>query len=572
MAIRIEQLHVGSISRVFVTRIELDSVVTSRINEYIDDYLDVGEGIHAETYADFSGRRLELKSATETELGGIKIGKGLEINEDGVVSTLPILTYDEGESISIKDSSQSTDKKVISVNRASESTFGTLKLGNGLKLNEDGSTQVDFELIPTNIDKQQGLIQIGTGLELDNGITNVNTNKVAELIKGENIDLNEGKLEVNTSKIAQSIKGNGIEFKNDKLNVTTYEFEEESFTTNKSYDETTKRITLNPSTKDRLGGIKIGDDFAIDEYGILHNNIDLSKIDELQENLITLGNLYYDLIFEFENLSKIVNNALIESPVHYYEENFIAGTITFEGTETTILFKQPVENTDYKVYLTSSLNTAGKLGELWVENKTVNGFTIRSSGSETSDLGTLKNMQIDWMVFLDETNTEEYHATNFPFQKGTTKLNNEAGRYISLEHILSSTDYNVFICAAENPNGYYGETWIEEKTTNGFTLKTCGTSTTCDVDYLVVPTGKDIYDEDAHPFITGNATFNGYKEGVTIEIGSNFTNLKYQVLISAEDNPGGCLGDVWVDKKTGEFIVYNTGSAQTKFSYLIIGK
>ena len=72
---------------------------------------------------------VDIKPATKDTLGGIKVGEGLRIEEDGTLSTtndfeLPI---------------------------ASEETLGGIKIGNGLLVSEDGTARVYSEDIAQDI-------------------------------------------------------------------------------------------------------------------------------------------------------------------------------------------------------------------------------------------------------------------------------------------------------------------------------------------------------------------------------------------------------------------------------------
>lgn len=50
------------------------------------------------------------------------------------------------------------------------------------------------------------------------------------------------------------------------------------------------------------------------------------------------------------------------------------------------------------------------------------------------------------------------------------------------------------------------------------------------------------------------------------------THTNYSVLITPSENPGGDLGEYWVENKsTNTFTVANTGSSTCKFDYIIVG-
>ena len=66
----------------------------------------------------------------------------------------------------------------------------------------------------------------------------------------------------------------------------------------------------------------------------------------------------------------------------------------------------------------------------------------------------------------------------------------------------------------------------------------------------------------------GTANYSG-STGTEITIPTQ-DSTDYVVSISNSENPGGNLGEVYFEKSTNKFIVYNSGSATTKFDYLVL--
>lgn len=93
------------------------------------------------------GGTYELPIATATTLGGIKVGSGLEIDANGVLSATGGGggdSIDEGDGITITTDPQ-TGVKTISVDT-----------GNGLQINQDGEVEIDPSIIPDVKEYQAG--------------------------------------------------------------------------------------------------------------------------------------------------------------------------------------------------------------------------------------------------------------------------------------------------------------------------------------------------------------------------------------------------------------------------------
>lgn len=75
--------------------------------------------------------------------------------------------------------------------------------------------------------------------------------------------------------------------------------------------------------------------------------------------------------------------------------------------------------------------------------------------------------------------------------------------------------------------------------------------------------GKMVQDDDLRPVAS---TFNG-QAGRTIT--HNYGHTDYQVIINPTADPDGFLGEVWFNKAANTVVVYNSGSADGAFDFII---
>ena len=94
--------------------------------------INTGEGVKID-----SSGSVTITPATQTTIGGVKAGEGVEISDDGTLSfTGGGTEYKAGTGINIA-------VDVISVKPATANTLGGVKIGNGLKISEDGTVETD---------------------------------------------------------------------------------------------------------------------------------------------------------------------------------------------------------------------------------------------------------------------------------------------------------------------------------------------------------------------------------------------------------------------------------------------
>ena len=123
------------------------------------------------------------KIATEEEVGGIRIGTGISIDEDGVVSAnfseLPKASQTilggikVGDRLSINAQGVlSADPGAYTLPKATSSALGGIKIGNGLEIDAGGIVSVSFEAytLPTATTSVLGGVKIGSRLTILNGV------------------------------------------------------------------------------------------------------------------------------------------------------------------------------------------------------------------------------------------------------------------------------------------------------------------------------------------------------------------------------------------------------------------
>src|SRR5690554_5284947 len=216
--ISINDSYVGDIvENNFVTNLE--NYVTSEENDVVQEKLIAGDGISIDDGVISSTVKFdeyELPTASESVLGGVKVGDNLNIDQDGVLSAV--------------------DTK-YTLPTATESTLGGVKVGSGLSINGSGVLSTIYSA--------------GDGIDIDDGVINIDKGVIQEkLTAGENI----------------SIDGNVISADDTKYTAGT----------NISIDKTNKIIsavdtkyTLPTASASVLGGVKIGNNLNIDQDGVL---------------------------------------------------------------------------------------------------------------------------------------------------------------------------------------------------------------------------------------------------------------------------------------------------------------
>lgn len=116
------------------TGIQCGTRSKGKVSVIIGDGLEIVTKEGSALPEDVNGK-VTLKKATNNSLGGVKIGKGITVAEDGTISAEG-KEYIQGEGINITDN-------IISLNAASTETLGGVKVGKGLKISADGTLETN---------------------------------------------------------------------------------------------------------------------------------------------------------------------------------------------------------------------------------------------------------------------------------------------------------------------------------------------------------------------------------------------------------------------------------------------
>ena len=165
------------------TGIQCDARSKGKVSVIIGDGLEIVTKEGSALPEDVNGK-VTLKKATNNSLGGVKIGEGITVAEDGTISAEG-KEYIQGEGINITDN-------IISLNTASTETLGGVKVGKGLKISADGTletngggnytsgdgieiTEDDVINVKQATGTEIGGIILGEGLEYDAATGKTNT-------------------------------------------------------------------------------------------------------------------------------------------------------------------------------------------------------------------------------------------------------------------------------------------------------------------------------------------------------------------------------------------------------------
>lgn len=123
---------------------------------------------------------LTLKQATATTLGGVKIGKNINIDSNGVIST--------------------HDQYTLPI--ASESSLGGVKKGKNVTITADGTISVaDPYVLPVADNSTLGGVKIGNGITCTDGtinVTSIGNKNIDEILSTTILDYNGKKYYLKT--------------------------------------------------------------------------------------------------------------------------------------------------------------------------------------------------------------------------------------------------------------------------------------------------------------------------------------------------------------------------------------
>lgn len=161
---------------IFAHGIQYSPMSTEDLKQIIQDLLDSGE--------------LVLPAATRDRRGAIRVGNGLSIGgEDDDVLSVDFSNVEGTEGLLelIRELFDSAE-----ILRATKERFGIIKIGKGLNVDEDGFLNVDFSDLPENSSVYASYTKYGVvkvekdgGIIVDNGIISVDPDKFPDDFRGK---------------------------------------------------------------------------------------------------------------------------------------------------------------------------------------------------------------------------------------------------------------------------------------------------------------------------------------------------------------------------------------------------
>lgn len=194
---------------------------------WIGSYVGTGGG---------SGEGYTLPPASATTLGGVKIGSGISVTADGVISAeggggssyvLPAATANTLGGIKVGDNLTITQDGKLSANAgayelpaATSAVLGGIKVGDGLSVTQDGTLSAPGYTLPKASVDTLGGVKVGTGLAATDGvlrIVNASRQSVGGIKTGSN-----SPLAVTAEGLCYVFTRNGISAKLDTSEDRTY--------------------------------------------------------------------------------------------------------------------------------------------------------------------------------------------------------------------------------------------------------------------------------------------------------------------------------------------------------------
>lgn len=153
----------------------IDTVIGDKIEQVVQEYLDN----HMDYILNYVLNNIPI--ASKTQKGIVQIGDGIDVI-DGLISVNTAETLKAGKNVTIENG-------VISVADASSTEAGVIKLGESLQKDEKtGAVEVVFPVASTST---MGIMKVGTGLSVDEGIVSLDedyTNNLIDTYKQANYD------------------------------------------------------------------------------------------------------------------------------------------------------------------------------------------------------------------------------------------------------------------------------------------------------------------------------------------------------------------------------------------------
>ena len=471
--------------------------IWSEKTDYINEKR-LGEGLENKIeYLDGRNRtyNLSLKPASKTELGGIKLGNSLSMDEEGIVNV--------------------NSNTVI--NPATETELGGVTIGDNINVDPWGKISVDRYELPTATREKLGGVRIGDGLGIDNGYLSVVCNSLLNFA-----DLTEEE---------KQLVGAGLTNIDFVINVLLRLHSEQEKEISALKERLNHYVDTTPTVQ---GKIESGE-------AVFNGNYD--KINKTGGTIVTLDRTYenseyivmispacsvvgeigdYYIMDKTPNSFRVCNTGsegidkfywvLVPTTVEFSyitggdsgeDENKLPvqfGTATFNGKEVnseknTIVFPKQFQNVNYAVFITPVVYkdgngfdignpSSGNLGEFCVTNKLASECIVLNTGSD-------KETMFDWVAIPFSVQDEAYNYDSYIFPIHVGSINVLDGKEPDIKfnsYRFNNKNYKVVLQLASNAQGRMGEYFIDEynKTRTTFKIEHSGNVQQYTMDWITV--------------------------------------------------------------------------------------
>ena len=301
----------------------------------------IGSGINVSTDGTISAQEYSLPTASSTTLGGVKIGSGININ-NGVISA-----------------------QEYSLPTATADTKGGVKIGSGINVTTDGTISAQEYSLPTASATVKGGIKVGTNLAMNGEVLN-----------------NTYTLPTATSSVLGGVKiGDGININDGVISAQEY--------------------SLPIATDTTLGGVKVGSGIAKSDDGTI-SVTEYSTGDETNSGITKL----------YTGTGTNTDGTMTQSAIN----TALSGKLDTTGTAAKAT-ADASGNTITSTYATKTeLNTKQATLVSGTNIKTVNSTSLLGSGNISIPTGNVSSSQVSTIQVLTQT---EYDAIS---SKSSTTL------------------------------------------------------------------------------------------------------------------------------------------------------
>lgn len=467
------------------------------------DYINeerLGEGLENKIeYLDEKNRtfNLSIKPASREEIGGVKLGESLKINDEGVVDVNPNTV----------------------IGPASQTELGGVRIGPGIHCDQYGTISVDEYVLPMASEEELGGIRVGDGLGIDNGYLRVVckalsnnsnlTDEEKELVNLglTNIDfvisvllrlINEQNKTVNAlterinSYVDKTPDVQGVlESGRNVFGGNWDPINREGGTVvnlDKNYEGIDYFVLITPCCS-TMG--EIGDYFVRDKTSKSFRvcNTGSVNMDEFCW-MVVPSNIIYNI--EAGGSTAEIENQL---PIKFGRGKFNSKEVDTTNAFNTISFDRQMPNVNYVVFVTPVVQLdgndyeigqphLGNLGEICVVNKLSTEFTVLNTGSD-------KETHFDWIAIPFDIHNEDFNYDSFifPVHVGTINIVDGSEPMIRFSNFkFNNKDFKVFLQLSSNANGQMGELYVDnnEKTRTSFKIEHTGDVLQYSVDWITV--------------------------------------------------------------------------------------